>query len=314
MPSKYLFDDSKRFVHALLSNQIAKVSPTFYAHLTKQTGRGFSPESISQAADYFQACFRDYFEVMGVPEHEIANYLSNKQLLEYGPGDVPGVALLMIAHGAERVTCVDRFALLTMTPKNAEILLELMGRLDEVAKARAAQCFRQPGQPLSGFNPQRIRYLTQPSGLSKLNGEVDLIFSRAVLEHVNDLDATFDDMAQALRTGGIVIHQVDLKSHGLHRRNPLDFLTWSPLLWSWMHSHKGVPNRWRVNRYRDTMQRSGFEITLIRPTALVDKNVVDEVRPQLARPFRLLSDADLSWLGFWLTGRKSGNGNNNVMS
>lgn len=305
MSGKYLLDDVQRFLHASLSNQIAKVSPTLYARLTKQTGRGFAPESAKQVADYFQACFKDYFEILGVAEHEIESYLSGKHLLEYGPGDVPGVALLMIAYGAQQVTCVDRFALLTMTQKNADVLQELLARLDGDARARAAHCFLQPGQPLSGFNPQRIRYLIQPDGLSELNAEVDLILSRAVLEHVNDLDATFDDMARALKDDGIVLHQVDLKSHGLHRRNPLDFLTWPPVLWSWMHSHKGVPNRWRVNRYRDTLHRSGLEAILLQPTELAADGIIDEVRPYLASPFKSLSDADLSWLGFWLLCRKA---------
>jgi SAM-dependent methyltransferase len=308
MSGQYLLDDAKRFIHATLSNQIAKVSPTLYARLTKQTGRGFAPESAEQAADYFQTCFRDYFDILGVPEHEIKSYLNGKQLLEYGPGDVPGVALLMIAHGAKCVICVDRFALVSMTQKNADILLELLWRLDNSARARAAECFLQPGNPFSGFNPERIRYLIQPDGLSKLKDEVDLVFSRAVLEHVNNLDATFADMARALKADAILLHQVDLKSHGLHRRNPLDFLTWPPALWSWMHSHKGVPNRWRVNRYRDVMQRSGFETLLLRPTDVVESSVVHEVRPHLASPFKALSDDDLSWLGFWLIGRKTGAG------
>lgn len=305
MSGQYLPGDAKRFIHATLSNQIAKVSPTLYARLTKQTGRGFAPESAGQAADYFHKCFQDYFDILDVPKHGIASYLTGKQLLEYGPGDVPGVALLMIAHGAARVTCVDRFALLSMTEKNADILQELLWRLDNNARARASECFLQPGNPYSGFNPERIRYLIQPDGLSELTGEIDLLFSRAVLEHVNDLDATFADMARALKTDGILLHQVDLKSHGLHRRNPLDFLTWPPALWSWMHSHKGVPNRWRVDRYRDAMRRNGLETLSMQPTGMVDASVVNEIRPHLASPFKGLSDADLSWLGFWLIGRKA---------
>ncbi|MBI5430597.1 MAG: methyltransferase domain-containing protein [Nitrosomonadales bacterium] len=305
MPGKYFFDDTRRFIHAMLSNQIAKVSPTLYSRLTKKTGRGFSAESTQQAADYFQTCFNDYFVILGIPENEVENFLSGKQLLEYGPGDIPGVALLMIAHGAERVTCVDRFELVTMSQKNEGILLELLGRLEGEARARASHCFLKPGQPGSGFNPDRIRYLIKPSGLSKLNGEIDFIFSRAVLEHVNDLDATFDDMAQALQPNGIVLHQVDLRSHGLHRRNPLDFLTWPTVLWSWMHSNKGAPNRWRVNTYRDTLHRIGFETVLMQPTQLIDKSIINEVRPSLARPFKSLSDVDLSWLGFWLLCRKT---------
>lgn len=309
MSGKNFLDDTQRFIHATLSNQIAKLSPTLYSRLTKQTGRGFTPESPLQVANYFLGCFNDYFETLGLPKHEIGSYLSGKHLLEYGPGDVPGVALLMIAHGAERVTCVDRFSLLTLTQKNLEILEELLGCLGNDARARAAQCFLQPGRPSSGFNPERIRYLIQPSGLSKLIDEIDLIFSRAALEHVNDLDATFEDMASALKSDGIILHQVDLKSHGLHRRNPLDFLTWPTVLWRWMHSHKGVPNRWRINAYRDALRQSGFEEILMTPIELVGQDVIDEIRPHLALPFKSLSNTDLSWLSFWLVCRKIGNSN-----
>jgi hypothetical protein len=46
-------------------------------------------------------------------------------------------------------------------------------------------------------------------------GEVDLVLSQAVLEHVDDLDKTYDAFVQWLRPGGYMSHEIDFRSHGL---------------------------------------------------------------------------------------------------
>lgn len=297
--------DAKRIIHAILTDQIAHFAPRLYIRLTGQTGRGASQESARQIADYFRSCFDEYFQMLGIEPEQIESYLAGKRILEYGPGNVPGVALLMIAHGADSVVCVDRFPMVSISAINAEVLCHLMEGLDGEAKERAASCFLRRGYPASGLREQRIRYLVKPSGLSGLRDTADLVISRAVLEHVNDLHATFTDMHNALCATGVAIHQVDLKSHGLHRSNPLDFLTWPIHWWSWMYGHKGMPNRWRINRYREALLENGLRTILLKPTILADQRDIEEVRPYLATPIRTISDEDLSWLGFWLVCDKS---------
>ena len=240
----------RRILKASLTNQIARYAPALYVRLTGQTGRGAEEESIDDVGNYFQDCINDYFEKLGVGQAQRAEFLRDKRILEYGPGDIPGVALLMIAHGADRVACVDRFPLASLT------------------------------------------------------NEIDLVISRAVLEHVNDLPATFRDMYAALKPGGIALHLVDLKSHGLHRDNPLDFLSWPAWLWSLMYSAKGVPNRLRINTYREVVAQSGLEVISLVPTVHALLTDIRTVRPSLARPFLDLPDEDLSWLGFWRVCRK----------
>ena len=146
----------------------------------------------------------------------------------------------------------------------------------------------------------RLRYVVGSAGLTGLREEVDFVFSRAVLEHVNDLEATFADMVAALRPGGTAIHQVDLRSHGQHRNNPLDFLRWSPRLWGWMHSAKGVPNRWRIDVYRTILDRLPVHLLSIERTHQAPPEAVQTVRPQLDALFADLSDEDLACLGFWV--------------
>lgn len=294
----------RRITHATLSNQIARYAPALYVRLTAQTGRGAGEDTPDLVDDYFETCFDDYMERLDVEKPAQADYLQGKNILEYGPGDVPGVAILMVAHGARHVLCVDRFPLVRMSAKNIQIASVLLERMPASLRERGAACFKQPARPESGFNPTFIEYLVRPSGLSGMSATADLVISRAVLEHVNDLPATFRDMYAALKPGGIAIHQVDLKSHGLHRENQLDFLDWPDWLWSMMYSEKGVPNRLRVNAYRDAVAQCGFELLDLTPTLLASHEEIHAVRPSLARRFRDLSDEDLSWLGFWLVCRK----------
>ncbi|MHB0974334.1 MAG: class I SAM-dependent methyltransferase [Thiobacillus sp.] len=295
----------RRVVQATLTNQIARYAPSLYVQLTGQTGRGAEEVRLEMVGDYFQNCFEEYFEQLGIAKLGCTDFLRGKRILEYGPGDVPGVAILMVAHGASQVVCVDRFPMVRMSPKNVQIVKLMLERLPVPLRDRAGACFRHATHPESGFNPQLIDYLVRPSGLSGLSNAVDLVVSRAVLEHVNDLPGTFRDMRAALKPGGIAIHLVDLKSHGLHRENPLDFLSWPTWLWSMMYSAKGVPNRLRIDAYRDAVAQSGLEVIAMKPTVLASPEDVRRVRPDLAAPFMKLPDDDLSWLGFWLVCRKS---------
>lgn len=294
----------KRIVQATLTNQIARYAPAFYLRLTGQTGRGAGEVHLDEVGDYFQTCFDDYFKKLHLPDSARGTFLQDKRIMEYGPGDLPGVALLMIAHGARHVVCVDRFPMVRMSPKNARIAEIMLERLPQPHRERANACFKRPGHPGSGFDAKFIEYLVQPNGLSGLSNAVDLVISRAVLEHVNDLPATFRDMVAALKPGGIALHLVDLKSHGLHRDNPLDFLTWPAWLWAAMYSAKGVPNRLRIDAYREAVRLSGLETLALTPTALADGADVRAIRADLAAPFKNLSDDDLSCLGFWLLCRK----------
>lgn len=294
----------KRVAQATLTNQIARFAPSVYVQLTGQTGRGAEEVHLDLVGDYFQQCFNDYFTQLGIEPAARKAFLEGKRILEYGPGDVPGVAVLLVAYGARQAVCVDRFPMVRMSPKNVEIMKLMLARLPPPMRERADACFRESGHPQSGFNSSFIDYLVQPSGLSGLVNEVDMVISRAVLEHVNDLPATFRDTYAALKPGGLAIHLVDLKSHGLHRDNPLDFLNWPASLWSLMYSAKGVPNRLRANAYRDAVAQSGLELVAMTPTLLASAADVRAVRPKLAAQFKSLGEEDLSWLGFWLVCKK----------
>lgn len=297
--------DAKRFARAAVTNQLASFAPNLYLRLTGQTGRGEGGNTPPEIADYFVRCFEDYRSRLAALGIRLEDAIADGALLEYGPGDLPGVALLMYAHGARSVTCADRFAMVNLSPTNLAVLRLLLAGLPEERRERAAQAFRTAGDPSSGFRPEAIDYLVTPDGCVRQPGRYALVYSRAVLEHVNDLVATFRDIDAALMADGIAIHEIDLKSHGLHRETPLDFLCWPEWAWSVMHSNKGVPNRLRIDRYRDLIQRTGMKQLSFDVNETAPMESITAARPCLARPFRHLSDEDLSWLSFWMVLRKS---------
>jgi hypothetical protein len=298
--------DTVRIARAVATNQLARFAPAAYVRLTGQTGRGSAAEeSPGDIAQYFRDCAVAYFEKLRIAPSQSAAFLADKTLMEYGPGDLPGVAALMVARGARKVYCVDRFPLVKLSDKNVGVLVQLIEAARGTERDRLIACLADKEDPRAGFRSDRIEYLVRPSGLSGLQGAVDLVFSRAVLEHVNDLDATFADMIAAMRPGADAIHLVDLRSHGLHKSTPLDFLQWSPSLWSLMYSEKGVPNRWRIDKYRSILQRLPVRSPAFEPTKLATDEQVREARPILAEMFRGVSDDDLRCLGFWMLFQKA---------
>ncbi|MFV2055866.1 MAG: methyltransferase domain-containing protein [Thiohalomonadales bacterium] len=268
--------------------------------MTKQTGRGSEAESPETISDYFTNCFYEYFQKLGVEKNDIHSFLLGKEVMEYGPGDVPGVALMMYAHGAKHVSCVDRFPLVNLSDNNVEVINCMLSRLSGVVRARAIESLVDAEDVKLGFRSECIEYLVKPNGLSNYTEKVDLIVSRAVLEHVNNLPGTFNDMSAALTREGQAIHQVDLKSHGLHMKNKLDFLVWPTWLWNMMYSNKGVPNRWRINKYLEIINTTKLVISLVEPTSLADEQDVKDIFPHLHKQYGTVRQEQLSWLGFWL--------------
>ena len=292
--------DIFHFTHAFLSNQLARYAPSLYIKLTRQTGRSKEVTNRCETAIYFIRCFSEYIDQIGLSINQSQEFLRGKRVLEYGPGDILGVALLMYAHGAESVHCVDRFPIEKKTRNNLQVYQFLLESIEGEKRARAKKAFNVAGRVESGFNPKAITYSVTPDGLAPNGLKYDLIISRAVLEHVNDLESTLNNISRVLKKDGISIHQVDLKSHGLDRYQTFDFLTWPEFLYRSMYSHKGFPNRWRIDKYKELIEKSGLSCNKFVPLGKLEREKIEIIKPKLAKQFRHLSPEELSWLEFWM--------------
>ena len=145
-----------------------------------------------------------------------------------------------------------------------------------------------------------IHYAAPWSDSSILRADVmDLVFSQAVLEHVEDIDTTYDALFRWLKPGGVMSHQIDFKSHGL-TRDWYGHWTLPSWVWRLVRGRRSyLINRMPASAHVAAMQRAGFEIVVQVPV-----RADSPPRSTLAAGFRDLTDDDLRTCGLFVIARK----------
>ncbi len=131
-------------------------------------------------------------------------------------------------------------------------------------------------------------------------GSVDMIFSQAVLEHVDDLPRTYAILFRWLKPGGCMSHQIDFASH---RITPAWNGHWAlpDFLWKAIRGRRPyLINRQPLSVHLRLIEQSGFEIVYNDPR--VQSSAIR--RAQLAGNFRQLSQDDFTTSGVFLQARK----------
>lgn len=128
--------------------------------------------------------------------------------------------------------------------------------------------------------------------------EVDLIVSQAVLEHVDDLEHTYDAFKQWLRPGGYMSHEIDFRSHRLTEvwNGHLEYPEW---VWKLIVGRKPyVINRQPCSTHVSLMKERGFEIVDDRRQRMQGIS-----RAKLARRWQGVTDDDLTSAIAFIQGR-----------
>ena len=130
-------------------------------------------------------------------------------------------------------------------------------------------------------------------------GTVDWIFSQAVMEHVDDLDATYRACRAWLGPKGVMSHQIDFKSHGTAEAWNGHW-AYSDTAWRLVRGARlYLVNRQPHSAHRAALARAGFEILLDLPVVRRD----GLPRQRLAPRYRALDDADLATAGAFMIAR-----------
>jgi SAM-dependent methyltransferase len=313
-----------------IASNILTAARSFIGDHQSEIGATHSHMDTARSVAYIESVFSDYQVHGGLSASDIAG----KSVLEIGPGDNYGVALLFLAHGAQRVVCLDKFATVYDGAQQAAIYRALRERLQGDA-ARIFDATVQVGPDGTKYPSGALQPLTGvgiEDAVKKLGPQsVDLIVSRAVLEEVFEVERAFEAMHQLLKPGGVMVHKIDLRDYGLFSNrgfHPLEFLTIPGPVYSAMSSHSGLPNRRRASFYIDLLKRLGYrpnvlvtalagvpgEITPyvpLEPLAMdlppVARETVQAIRPRLVPPFRDLPDAELAAHGIFVSARKASN-------
>lgn len=281
--------------------------------------------TVNQSVRYIEKVYDDYLEYSGLT----SEVFRGKNILEVGPGDNFGVALKFLAAGAARVVCLDKFYSERKSDQELRIYRALRETLPPEDRRAFDNCIKLDGgiEP----NPNKIDYI-YGYGIEDADevlqpNSFDFIISRAVLHNVYNMDRGFDAMHRLLIPGGYMFHKIDLSdenmfsSRGMH---PLTFLTISEGVYRLMAADSGKPNRKLIGDYREGMLKRGYETKIFISAVLglgqlephqekIEQGVdyedetidlIDEIRPKLAAPYRDRSDEELATTGIFLIARK----------
>jgi SAM-dependent methyltransferase len=281
------------------------------------SGTVLTGRAIDGAIGYIEEVFADYKRYSGVSRF-------SGKVAEVGPGDNCGVGLLFLADGCASVDLVDRFFSRRSADQNASLYRALMARNADVAARLEGADVRDEGS----FAGLRRRFGDDASAeafFSQSTG-YDLIVSRSVMEHVYDPIIALRRMAAALTPGGMLLHKVDLRDHGMFTPafHELKFLEVPDWLYPSMTRNAGRPNRLRVDEYRralrETLPDHDLLVTYLAGVGDIEPHVrydqisaatrersvayVRRSRRHIAASLQSVSDEDLSVGGVFIVARK----------
>jgi SAM-dependent methyltransferase len=289
-------------------------------HFSGSTGLHMS---VEEAADYASRVVADYITYAAGGD---AERLKGKDVLEIGPGDNLGVAFLLLAKGARTVTCIDGFAPSHNDEHNSHIYRAIYNSLSEEERVRVQDVVAlQSSETASLVGDRLISRYGVRMDLAALPLEAqsyDIVISRAVLEHLGNLEAGWRNMVRCLRPEGEMWHKVDFRCHTLFEQiHPLYFLTVPDPLWEMISQPDPTLNRLRLPTYRELAARDFRESrcyithiagesefsphvdTLIPGTHYTQRHLelISKIRPRLQPTFSNYSDEELLVTGVFLT-------------
>lgn len=253
------------------------------------------------------------------------------RVLELGPGEDLCVALRFLAAGAASVACIDRFLFHVDPAWERALYRALLEDLDAQGRQRLSDVLSPDGELIGERSRlEVVRGVGIEEGAERFGDHsFDLIVSVAVLEHVYDLEAALRAMDSLLVPGGLMVHQVDLRDHGMFSnggRHPLEFLTLGERTYRLMTSHTGAPNRERIGTYRNLLGQLGHELDLLvtnvggsredlsqgRATLVMGRDIdpavlgsIDALRGRMAPRFAALPTEELAATGVLMRSRKT---------
>lgn len=252
-----------------------------------------------------------------------------KVVAELGPGDSLGIGLAALISGCDRYYAFD-VVKHAYNERNLQIFDELVTLFQNREQIPSESEFPEVKPYLDDYsfpktilNENRLRTALESSRLAKIRDSiadlqhnntsikyivpwydpnviskesVDMIYSQAVLEHVDDLKNTYKAMYLWLKPNGYISHTIDFKSHGTASEWNGHWM-YSDFMWKIIRGKRPyLLNREPHSTHIEMLNKEGFEI-LADITVETKSNLQKE---NLNPKFKYFSDKDLITSGTFI--------------
>jgi len=256
-------------------------------------------------------------------------------IAEVGPGDSIGVGLLALLLGANKYYAFDvvKFA---NVKKNLEIFYELIDLLKKREHIPDQNEFPRVNPFLNNYEfpyyiytdefiemclskerIQKIEYsiINQNKDDSQIfyyndediyknkvkKNSIDLIFSQATMEHIDDIANQYKLMEYLLNSGGLISHSIDFRSHG-YASSWDKHWEYSDLYWKLLRGKRPyLINRLPLSKHLELIEMNNFNI--------IDNQIIEEESNiknwSLNKNFIDFKDYDFTASVSYILGKKS---------
>jgi len=90
-------------------------------------------------------------------------------------------------------------------------------------------------------------------------GSVDIVFSNAAFEHIEDVEKAVRQLTRVVKAGGMLVAEVDLRTHSrwIRDQDPNNIYRYSDPIYR-LFRFSGIPNRIRPEQYRQYLAVNGW--------------------------------------------------------
>jgi len=252
-----------------------------------------------------------------------------KIVAELGPGDSLGIGLAALISGCDKYFAFDVVEHAN-TERNVRIFDELVTLFSNRAAIPGGDEFPEVKPYLNKYNfpadildENRLQHALEKSRLEKIRDaishpqlnnsiiqykvpwydgsilekeSVDMIYSQAVLEHVDDLQNTYKSMRLWLKSTGYISHQIDFKCHGTADEWNGHWL-YSDFIWKLIRGKRPyLLNREPLSTHITILKDEGYRV-------VYDKKIKSKssfTLHDLDSRFKSISDEDLTTSGAFI--------------
>ncbi|MCD4747640.1 MAG: methyltransferase domain-containing protein [Bacteroidales bacterium] len=139
-------------------------------------------------------------------------------------------------------------------------------------------------------------YVPWEYSLNNIRGSFDLVFSRAVMEHIADYPETYRKLKTCLKPRGFMLHDIEYHNHGIGTHWNSHWC-YSNLLWELIKGKRSfIINRSTHSMHLDILKNLGFQ--LLSDQRKINKSSIN--RNCLAKRFKSILDIDMNSYGGWI--------------
>jgi len=251
-------------------------------------------KKIREAVAYSLKVAKDHLSRL--PEQP--GFLHGKTVMELGPGNDLGVAMVILGHGA-RAIIIDKYLLewddsfhpyfYKMFLASARAVFPKMDTspIEEVIRNKRHAA---PNLECHKCGLEEVDFLPDEC--------VDVSFSNAVFEHFYDPELACKELFRLTKLDGFAFHQIDFRDHRNLGR-PLEYLTLRDdefqVLFNSIQGECG--NRFRYHEFQSFLEKAGFTILHFEKNTFADESYVSDVLLRSQPRFREMEREYMRVLG-----------------